>query len=69
MNRINYSNINCNARRNEFVHSLAQMAAVQKWGARAPLPPLGAATHLNPPLYRTLYVAYIMYAYSLVLVV
>ena len=50
MNQINYSNINCNATRNVFVYSLAQMGGqlgpVQKWGARAPLPPLGAATVL-----------------------
>ena len=37
MNQLNYSNINCNARRNVFVHSLAQMGASPKTGGRAPL--------------------------------
>ena len=49
MNQINYSNINCNAKRNVFVHSLPQigggaMEASPKMGPGPPLPPLGAAT-------------------------
>ena len=49
MNQINYNNIYCNARRNVFVHSLAQMGGgnggqSKNGRARAPLPPPGAAT-------------------------
>jgi len=44
MNQINYSNINCSARRNVFVHSLAHMGG----GNGGPGP---ACIPLEPPLH------------------
>jgi len=52
MNQINYSNINCNARRNVFVHSLAQMGdqrGQSKNGGPAPFPQ-PPFLPLEPPL-------------------